>query len=310
MPWREVSVEKTDRRRRVAFVGDSFTFGSWADSYEKAFVGVFDRSVSPERFEVLNFGVGGYGPEDMELQIQEEVMAFSPAFVVAAIFTGNDFRDSLLGIHKEDIVDGTARLNEANLRARIPEELLGFDGTLSPSCARESSLLRSLDGLAAFRLLSPYLRLENLCVEFAVNQNFRMYTYWSQFPYPPLAIQGKDEVLETLSRMDRYLEERGVRLAIAALPMMEQVHAREAVGDGYDIGFPQAYLHLFARERDIPYIDLLPALREHVERTNERIFVSGDTHLNNRGHQLVGEALADWFRCCVKTRRRGPVRAP
>jgi hypothetical protein len=237
-------------------------------------------------------------------------MAFSPTFVVAVIFTGNDFRDSLLGIHKEDIVDGTARLNEANLRARIPEEFLGFDGTLSPSCGRESSLLRSLDGLAAFRLLSPYLRLENLCVEFAVNQNFRMYTYWSQFPYPPLAIQGKDEVLETLSRMDRYLEERGVRLAIAALPMMEQVHAREAVGDGYDIDLPQAYLHLFARERDIPYIDLLPALREHVERTNERIFVSGDTHLNNRGHELVGEALADWFRCCVKTRRRGPVRAP
>jgi hypothetical protein len=27
MPWRDVSVEKTDRKRRVAFVGDSFTFG-------------------------------------------------------------------------------------------------------------------------------------------------------------------------------------------------------------------------------------------------------------------------------------------
>ena len=303
MPWRDVSVEKRDRRRRIAFVGDSFTFGCWADSYEKAFVGVFDRSVSAERFEVLNFGVGGYGLSDMELQIQEEVIGFSPTFVIAVVFTGNDFRDTLLGTHKEDLVDGTARLNDANLRARVPEEYLGFDGTLSNACDRESTVLRWLDELSAFRLLSPVLGLENLCIDFAVNQNFRMYTFWSQYPYPELAIEGKDTVLSTLERMDRDLEARDVRLAIVALPMMEQVCARVPVGEDYDIEFPQAYLHLFARERDIPYIDLLPVLRAHVERTNERLYLAGDTHLNNRGHQLVGEALADWFRCCVKTRR-------
>jgi lysophospholipase L1-like esterase len=303
MPWRDVSVEKTDRRRRIAFVGDSFTFGCWADSYEKAFVGVFDRSVSPERFEVLNFGVGGYGLSDMELQIQEEVIGFSPTFVIAVVFTGNDFRDTLLGAHKEDLVDGTARLNVANLRARVPEEYLGFDGTLSNACDRESTVLRWLDELSAFRLLSPVLGLENLCIDFAVNQNFRMYTFWSQYPYPELAIEGKDAVLSTLERMDRDLEARDVRLAIVALPMMEQVYARVPAGEDYDIELPQAYLHLFARERDIPYIDLLPVLRAHVERTNERLYLAGDTHLNNRGHQIVGETLADWFRCCVKTRR-------
>jgi hypothetical protein len=181
MPWRDVSVEKTDRRRRIAFVGDSFTFGCWADNFEKAFVGVFDKSVSPERFEVLNFGVGGYGLSDVELQIQEQVMAFSPTFVIAVVFTGNDFRDTLLGAHKEDLVDGTARLNDANLRARVPEEYLGFDGTLSDTCNRESTVLRWLDGLSGFRLLSPFLGLENLCIDFAVNQNFRMYTFWSQY---------------------------------------------------------------------------------------------------------------------------------
>jgi lysophospholipase L1-like esterase len=303
MPWREVSVERTDRRRRIAFVGDSFTFGCWADSYEEAFVGVFDRSVSPERFEVLNFGVGGYGLSDVELQIQEQVMAFSPTFVIAVVFTGNDFRDTLLGLDKEDLVDGTARLNEANLRARVPEKYLGFDGTLSEACDRESALLRGLDELASFRLLSPFLGLENLCVDFSVNQNFRMYTYWSQYPYPELAMKGKDAVLSTLERIDRDLEARDVRLAVVALPMMEQVHARAPVGEDYDIELPQAYLRLFARERGIPYIDLLPVLRAHVQRTNERLYLAGDTHLNNRGHELVGEALADWFRCCVKTRR-------
>jgi lysophospholipase L1-like esterase len=132
-----------------------------------------------------------------------------------------------------------------------------------------------------------------------------MYTYWSQYPYPDLAVEAKDEVLKTLERMDRYLAERGVRLAVAALPMMEQVYARSVAGHDYDISRPQVYVQLFARERDIPYIDLLPYLREHAQRTNERLYVAGGTHLNNRGHGIVGEALADWFRCCVKTRRPG-----
>ena len=86
--------------------------------------------------------------------------------------------------------------------------------------------------------------------------------------------------------------------------MSEQVHARAETGSDYDIGFPQAYLQVFARDRDIPYLDLLPILRAHVRDTNERLFVAGDTHLNNRGHEIVGQRMADWFRCCVKNRKR------
>ena len=88
------------------------------------------------------------------------------------------------------------------------------------------------------------------------------------------------------------------------LPTYEQVHALESDGADYDILLPQAYLHVFARERDIPYIDLLPILRAHVMRTNERLFLKSDTHLNNRGHEIVGKKLAEWFRCCVRDRER------
>ena len=88
------------------------------------------------------------------------------------------------------------------------------------------------------------------------------------------------------------------------LPMSEQVHARAESGADYDIGFPQAYREVFARDRDIPCLDLLPILRSHVTGTNERLFLAGDPHLNNRGHEIVGQLMADWFRCCVKNRKR------
>jgi len=248
--------------------------------------------------------------KDMELLLEEEVMQFSPAYVVVAVFTGNDFRDTYLGIGKDNIVDGVAVLDEENIRnirVLIPPQHLVEDVTVVKPCARESSVLRLFDSRSsAFRLLAPLVGMENLCIDFAVNRKFTRYTYWSQYPYPEVALRAKDDVLETLSRMDAFLEARGARLALVALPMSEQVHARRPDGPDYDIALPQLYLQSFARERDIPYIDLLPILRSHVERTNERVFVRSDPHLNNRGHEIVGGSLAEWFRCCVRNPRRRP----
>lgn len=304
MHWREVEIEKMDRRRRIALLGDSFTFGSWADSYEKAFAGVFERNISPERWEVLNFGVSGYGPGDMELLLSEEVMAFSPSYVVVVVFTGNDFLDTFLGLDKATIVRGEAHLNDTVVRTRVPSELLVEDTTMSAPCMRRSAILRGLDELRSFRVLSPYLGLENLCLDFAVNRNFTAYSFWSQYPYPDAAKQSKDMVIAALARMGSLLADHQARLAIAVLPTYEQVHARESTGEDYDISLPQAYLQVFARERDIPYVDFLPILRAHVARTNERLFLKRDIHLNNRGHEIVGKNLAEWFRCCVRDRAR------
>ena len=299
MPWRDVAVEKGDRLR-LALLGDSFAFGCWADDYRHGLVGVFDESVSDERWEVLNFAVGGYGPADMELLLHERVMDFSPTYVIVVIFTGNDFRDTYLGIDRYRIKNGTVRLRKRNIRERVPGELLQSNTPDSLPCERESWILRGLDRSAAFRLLSPFLDLENLCVEFAVQQNFTMYTFWSQQPYPEAALAAKGQVLDTLERVNVYLRDHGARLGIAVIPMTEQVHARNAQGVDYDIAFPQAYIQTFAQQRGIPYLDLRPILREHVIRTNERLYWRLDSHLNNRGHAIVGEAVADWFRCCVR----------
>ena len=120
MHWRDVTIRKNDGRRRIAFLGDSFTFGSWADGYEESFVGTFDKNVSPERWEVLNFGVGGYGLAEEELLLREQVLDFSPSYVIVVVFAGNDFRDTYLGIDKESIVDGAAELQDTKVRALVP----------------------------------------------------------------------------------------------------------------------------------------------------------------------------------------------
>ncbi len=302
MPWRDVSLEG-DGRRRIAFLGDSFTFGCWADDVEHSFVGVFEQNVSTRLWEVLDFGVGGYGFADQELLLRERVADFEPSYVILAAYNGNDFRDTWLGLDKERIEQGTAVLDDAVVRARVPASELAEDPTVAPDCP-PTGLRRLFERSAAFRLAAPLLDTENLCIDFAVNHNFTMHTYWSQHPVPEAAQRAVEESLSTLSRIDTFLLERRARLAIVAIPTREQVYAREATGPDYDIAFPQVYLQVFARERGIPYLDLLPRLRAHVRSTNHRLYVEGDTHLNNRGHALVGAWMADWFRCCVKNQPR------
>lgn len=301
MHWRETSLQG-DGRARVAFLGDSFTFGSWASDVSKSFVGVFESVVGPTRFEALNFGVGGYGLLDEELIFREVAAPFGPSYVVVMVYNGNDFRDTWLGLNREQLVDGTAQLNEENLKARIPPPYLVDDNTRALDCA--TPVWRQVAGRsAAFRRLAPLLDLEDLCVRFKPNLNFTMPGFWSLTPPPEITARAAGEVLASLSRMEALAAAGHARLAVVAIPTADQVYALSPTGRNFDTGLPQSALGTFCSERRVPYLDLLPVLREQAARSNRRLYLKNDTHFNDFGHQRVGEAIASWFLSRVKRDR-------
>jgi len=295
MPWSETTIEKPAGMQRIAFVGDSFTMGLWATTRESSLVGTFATLGSNGPFETLNFGVGGYGLDDDDLLIREEVMRFSPDYVVLIFFNGNDFRDTYLGLDKYVITDGVAAWNEEHLAQVIPYTITRAKG--SP-WASARGLLRDT---ATYRMLSVLKRQMELRLspppppgEFVVSSSFLSFTYWSQVPYPDLAGKAVDVSLERLERMHEFLSARNVRLFIAAMPFREQVYAASEHDYNYDINLPQAYVAQFASAHDIPYLDLLPPLREYVKH-GESIYVDGDPHLNDAGHRIAGELVYSWF---------------
>ncbi len=295
MHWRELPQRKPLGRKRVAFLGDSFTFGCWAPSVEESFVGVFERQGQLERLEALNFGVGGYGLADEELQLREDVLDFGPDWVIVALFVGNDFRDTWLGLDKERLVDGTAVLREEVLRARVPEAARRAPPVRSPP-ARDPSALRALaTRFATFRLLLPALGWDNPWIRFRVSRQFNSFTYWSRTPPTPEALQARDHLLATLGRMDVLAREHGARLGVVALPYREQVYASAESGLDYDVHLPQAWVRVFSRERDIPYLDLLPEFRRWALASGRDVYLPDDIHFDGRGHELAGLLMREWF---------------
>lgn len=294
MHWRETPLAPEPGRARVAFLGDSFTFGSWAQDAAHSFVGVFESYVASEKFEALNFGVGGYGLLDQELLLHEKVLNFKPAYVIVVVYTGNDFRDTWLGLDRERIVDGAAWLNDETLKARVPAEDLVEDRSLPLDCPPRSWRLVA-GWSAAFERAAPLLDVEDLCVQFRPNRNFFMPGFWSRRPVPKVAKQAAGAVTDALSRMDLLLSEKGVRLAVVALPTADQLHALEPSGPGFDTSLPQSAVQVFCRDRRIPYLDLLPIMRAFAVGSNRRMYLKSDIHLNEFGHARVGRWIADWF---------------
>lgn len=295
MPWREVTRQKPPRVRRVAFMGDSFTFGCWARSYEQAFAGVFEQGLDRRRFEALSFGVGGYGLGDVELLLREQAIWFEPDWVVVMLFAGNDLRDTWLGVHKDDVADGTPRLREDVLAARVPREFRRPEARLATPAPDPSWVRAQLKRTATFRLLLPRLGLDHLWLEFGPSRRFTSFTFWSQQPPPPVVLRARDEMLATLGRLAEFAHEHRARLAVVTIPYREQVLSREWSGRGFDVSYPQVWVQVWAGERGVPYFDLLPRLREHALTTNEDLYLEDDIHWNERGHALVGEWLREWF---------------
>lgn len=297
MHWRETPLQG-DGRPRVAFLGDSFTFGSWAADVSQSFVGTFEEVVGPKRVEALNFGVGGYGQLDEELLLQELALEFKPDYVIVALYNGNDFRDTWLGLDKERIEDGSAYLRDDITRQRVPEENLVEDPARAEDC--EAPLWRrTLQNSAAFRRAAPLLDLEDLCVRFRPNRNFLVPGFWSRVPPPPVAVQAAREVAEALARMNARVAANGGRLAVVAIPTTDQVYAEEPTGPRFDIGLPQRSVEEFCNARRIPYLDLLPPLRAQAAASNRRLYYARDIHFNAFGHRRAGELIAEWFKARV-----------
>lgn len=312
----EVRREPDPGRPRVAFAGDSFTFGSFASDYDKTFVSVFQRKVKPS-IEALNFGVFGYGVDDIRLYLSEEILSFHPDYLVVMIYAGNDFSDTYLGLNKRIInPDGTLVWNEALLAEKIPPEWRHKESAAGPPKNNRLGLrlIEHLESLRVANLLMDLtFRWNQRFVEksdftrFRVHDDFQNATFWSRKDYPPIAREAVAAVLDELARIQAICDEHGIVLALAALPSKEQVYTEQPAGADYDIAYPQKYLADFAAEQRIPYLDLQPILRRAYHEEGQSSFMNNDSHFNNTGHRLVGKALVRFFLEAVQPSRQQPL---
>jgi hypothetical protein len=305
-----------DGRPLVVTVGDSFSLGIVPYPYH--FTTVAEERLAGEHavaVEVYNVGLPTLGPKEYLHLIETKVMALDPDLVVVDIFVGNDINQA----RNRDTWDmgGWSWLDPDSWLVALLVTRLGI---LSGQPLAEVEAPESGDGDEGWRRGDPRideLRVRSLETSPWIADPELERTMMTEAAYLNIETARARRVCsEWTSAYDLLfdmLEE--MRAACAPTPMMVMIIPDEfqvedplwedivqrTEGEQLDRFQPQRLLMEGLAAREIPALDLLPALRAAPVGTSadgrgrRRVYHLRDTHINARGNQRVGEALGDFL---------------
>ena len=277
------SLEKPAEVFRVLSLGDSFTVGSGVGQ-EEAYPEVLERLLNETgggQVEVINSGVGGWGPYQYAQYYEQRGSRFDPDLILVGFFIGNDAYDSRFQV--SDLY--TAVLGRRVQRSAAENPLIG----LKVFFFERSHLVRLLANKAPME--SDLYRAD--CGEFS---DFLLRIERQRIPNHLKARVDKDPLLaRNVAEIVRIRDQASPVPVVVALipdelqvnPALRQTLMPNVKPGRFDFDQPQRALVDLLQAAGIEVIDLLPAFR-----SDERCLFLEDTHWNAEGHELAAAMLA------------------
>ena len=247
------SVAKPPGTLRVAFQGDSFTYGEGVD-FKQIFstrVGeILQRKMPGRKVETLNFGIRGLDVFGDLHNIREHVLKYDPDEIVFS-YVLNDFSDK-----------------------RMDREFIG-------------AIRREVDRFKIFRWFEKYSKLAYF-TDWGLYQLFsdarRMHMQWLNDSFDPAKNPRYHEMRDALEEIVRIVSRKSS--VVVFFPYL-------VAPDEEHIGFYNRAKHLvksLCDEYKCPFLEVLPLLKS---RPYYRWWVSADNHHPNaEAHRLIAEAIA------------------
>ena len=277
--YRNPELAAKTSRLRILFLGDSITFGDYVQE-EETFVRLVEETAAAagRNWETVNAGVGGISLKN-ELSILFETGLLTRPDAVVVGFYLNDFQESP-GVYirrlpplleKSRLLYHAARL--ANLyqpEAGVPQQTRERIDVEEWRKAFAAELEARESGSAE---KSQLLR-----------EALDSFQDWGG-AWSPRMWEHVRPLFEELKRLSA---ERGFALLVAMFPVRQQVEAEEV----HD--YPQRRMAGLAAELDLPWLDLLPALRAAQRRSREPIFYD-HCHHTPHGNRLIAAAVHEFL---------------
>jgi hypothetical protein len=297
---------------RILVVGDSFVQGSqvlvgepFSDVLERSLNALPPHPGRPERYDVVNAGVGGWGPAEESLWLRNEGVKLEPDLVIVQLYLGNDISDSGCKILGQDKLkhkvcfyfdrDNQLYQDELRPRPRLPD-----DWIRAP--LRQTSLLFNAVETGVLEKADQTTTDQGPASSWKSN----MGVYASSYPRKDRA--DWEEAWRVagalLGQMKATAEGAGAGFLLTAAPSVFQVYRDEwdqAVienklkPDEWDLDRPNARLGEISAGLNARYLDLTPAFREAVPTSPRRLFYHSDRHYTAAGHIVVASALQNYL---------------
>lgn len=310
----EHSLDKPKNCLRIAVLGDSYAEAmnvELADSFPKVLERTLNASVirTGMQFEVINFGVSGYGTGLEYLTLQQKVWKYSPDVILLAFFAGNDVSDNSSDLSR-------------NLKSPFPffdcdeTGMLIVDNSFRQDPSWKNHRWLEQLGLIDMINSSSILQITNAVIRNGSRRDLDTTVTDCPWNEPGLSVEVYREptndqwrkawkVTETLIRMlNSEVEQHGAKLHVVTLSRGVQVHPdpqyRQSFMNALDISdlfYPDRRIAELCGQEGIPVLMLAPYLQAIAEETGIYLHGAANTrpgtgHWNENGHKLAGQRIA------------------
>ncbi len=279
---------------RVLFLGDSYTEGSGSDfacNYPSVVESALTRRLG-DSVDVMNAGVGGYGPVDewkMLRFLDEEGFRFDA--IVLNLFLENDFVDYLPGTERRVVAGMNFRYPTSSflrafhpLNSRVVRYAVFLWRTAPlvgpPPAPISVDPTRCQEAPETTVLLDDALR---PLVERRLKANYE----------DPMTALTLAEVMQSVTSIEEFAAARGVPLVLVVFPdrIVADAELRSALRlDERGVAYDLTRLQRWVREAfpQLPQIDV-----NEVLAGSSGSYIPNDTHLSDVGNVRAGEFVAD-----------------
>lgn len=268
----EVALEKPPATTRIAVVGDSIAFGFDVER-GRGFDRVLERILEREfartgrSFEVLNFGVAGYGVPQVVETVRAKVLRFAPDLVVYA-YCLNDAQ--------------AYSLEMANVLASATEAERGYLERVAATHSRLYALLRfALQSLSADgRRVGEEALWHRDDPQFVAIEGGRYARFFRDL-YRDDAAWGRVEAgFDALAGISR---SRDVPVLVVVFPLLLDLQR-------YALASLHAQIGAALEARSLPHLDLLNVFRGQARDDPARLNVD-PIHPSARGHRIAAVSI-------------------
>jgi len=287
---RELPFKKKDGVFRLLFLGDSITYGPGVET-DKTFVRIIENLLNTNsggrKFETINAGVGGASTIQEITLLKKIGFKYQPDIVILNFYL-NDIRPPVSSIqqpvfsiqyirgylYKKSELYKLFKKGYCNLRLKLLHNEVPLSEWWNANIIKRENWKK--DKETFYELLYQPSAAGDWGMPFILQ--------WRDYFY--------EKTREYLRGLKQLGEENNFKLIIVCFPVYFQV------GSDFLEDEPQKRLSLIVQEENIPFLDLLPYLRESVGAGLPCPYLD-HCHLSQEGHKLVAEKIYQFIRAIL-----------
>jgi len=276
----EHNYEKEKNITRIQFYGDSFTWG-YGVNEEERYTSIFRNRLNksfPNKYEVMNFGVAGYGTDQEYLLFKKEGLKYYPNIVIFA-YVNDAFDVSLnsttTGKHPRPffIVE-----NNSLKLTNIPLQKTNVNWS-EKYTSIEKKGIRKID--MKLQSLRTYSFIRKKIYNLKPIEELREY-------FSGMDLNTTLNVIDNLLlESNKICKKNNINFIVVLIPQKEQVYG---TGNTKEID----HLIRFGKQNNITIINLLPSLKK-ISDSEKNIYFDIDSHFSKEGNEIMGNLLFEKF---------------